>query len=167
VDTQVLSVVISATSLFLALFSVRIAWQYKQSSERLTANTIFASHLITIDKCLVDQPELWMAYDDHPLAKTTQTTPLISARIDAYLLMVFNLLSTTYGFYVQGIGEKKMGKEDREYWEAWKCYATEIMKDSSRARELFKHSTTQGLYPKSFVSFMNGLIRGVEEASAQ
>jgi hypothetical protein len=42
---------------------------------------------------------------------------------------------------------------------------TEIMKDSSRARELFKHSTTQGLYPKSFVAFMNGLIGGVEEAS--
>ena len=164
-NIEILSVVISATSLFLALFSVRIAWQYKQSSERLTANTIFASHLITIDKCLVDQPELWMAYDDHPLAKTTQTTPLISARIDAYLLMVFNLLSTTYGFYVQGIGEDRMRNEDREYWEAWKYYAAEIIKDSSRARELFKHSTTQGLYPKSFVAFMNGLIRGVEGAS--
>jgi hypothetical protein len=42
-----------------------------------------------------------------------------------------------------------------------------IMKDSSRARELFKHSTVQGLYPKSFVAFMNGLIGGVEGASAQ
>ncbi len=165
--TEILSVVISAISLFLALFSVRIAWQYKQSSERLSANTIFTSHLVTIDKCLIDQPELWMAFDDHPLAKTIQTTPLISARIDAYLLMVFNLLSTTYAFYVQGIGEKRMRYEDREYWEAWKCYAMEVMKDSSRARELFKHARVQGLYPKSFVAFMNGLIRGVEEASAQ
>ena len=164
-DIEILSIVISAISLFVAMFSVRMAWQYKQSSERLSANTIFASHLITIDKCLVDQPELWMAYDDHPLAKITQTTPVISARIDAYLLMVFNLLSTTYGFYVQGIGEHRMRNEDREYWEAWKYYAMEIMKDSSRARELFKHSTVQGLYPKSFVAFMNGLIRGVEETS--
>ena len=164
-DTQIVSVVISAISLLVAMFSVRIAVHFKQASERLSASNIFSLHLIQVNKCLVDQPELWMAYDDHPLAKITQTTPVISARIDAYLLMVFNLLSTTYGFYVQGIGEDRMRNEDREYWEAWKYYAAEIIKDSSRARELFKHSTTQGLYPKSFVAFMNGLIRGVEGAS--
>ncbi len=165
VDTQILSVVISGISLIIAMFSVRMAWHYKQSTERLSANTIFASHLITIDRCLVDQPELWMAYDEHPLAKTTKATPLISARIDAYLYMVFNLLSTTYGFYIQGIGEHRMRKEDREYWEAWKHYARQVMEDSSRARELFKYSATQALYPTSFVAFMNGLIGEVEEAS--
>ncbi len=108
-----------------------------------------------------------MAFDDHPLAKTIQTTPLISARIDAYLLMVFNLLSASHGFYVQGIGEKRMRNEDREYWEAWKHYAAQVMKDSSRGRELFKNSTVQRLYPRSFVAFMNGLIQEVEEASAR
>ena len=115
----------------------------------------------------MEQPELWAAYDNHPLAKTTQNTPVISARIDAYLYMVFNLLSATYGFYVQGIGEKRMRNEDREYWEAWNYYAMVVMKDSSRARELFKNSTVQRLYPRSFVAFMNGLIQGVEEALAQ
>jgi hypothetical protein len=104
-----------------------------------------------------------MVYDDHPLNKTTQLTPLIRARIDGYLHMVFNLFSTTYGFYVQGIGEQRMRDDDREYWDAYKNYGMVLMKNSSRARDLFKDSTTQGLYPKSFVYFMNGLIRKVEE----
>jgi mRNA-degrading endonuclease YafQ of YafQ-DinJ toxin-antitoxin module len=165
VDLQIVSIVISAISLFVALFSVRMAWNYKQASERLSANSIFSSQLITVHKCLIDQPELWMTYDDHPLTKTMPTDPSISARIDGYLYMVFNLLSTTYGFYVQYIGEHKMRTDDREYWEAWKYFATELLKSSSKARELFKYPTTQRLYPKSFVSFMNGLIRKIEEDS--
>lgn len=161
-DTQIVSVAISAISLLVAMFSVRIAVHFKQESERLSASNIFSLHLIQVNKCLVDQPELWMAYDDHPLNKTTQATPLIIARIDGYLHMVFNLLSATYGFYVQGIGERKMRNDDREYWEAYKNLGMEILKNSSRARELFKHPTTQGLYPKSFVAFMNGLISKIE-----
>ncbi len=164
-DTQIMSVVISAISLVVALFSVRIAVHFKQASERLSANNIFSLHVTQVNKCLVDQPELWMAYDNHPLTKTTQTTPLISARIDAYLHMVYNLISSAYGFYVQGIGERRMRSDDREYWEAYKNLGVEILASSSRARELFKHSTTQALYPKSFVAFMNGLINKIEEGS--
>ncbi len=161
-DLQLVSIVISVISLVVAIFSVRMAWHYKQASERLSANNIFSSQLITVHKCLIDQPELWMTYDDHPLTKTVPTNPSISARIDGYLYMVFNLLSTTYGFYVQYIGEHKMRSDDREYWEAWKYFGTELLKNSSRARELFKTPTTQGLYPKSFVAFMNELIHKIE-----
>ena len=164
-DFQIVSIVISAISLFVALFSVRMAWNYKQASERLSANSIFSSQLITVHKCLIDQPELWMVYDDHPLTETMPTSPSISARIDGYLYMLFNLLSTTYGFYVQYIGEHKMRTDDREYWEAWKYFATELLKGSSKARELFKYPTTQRLYPKSFVAFMNELIHRIEENS--
>ena len=164
-DAQIVSVAISAISLLVAMFSVRIALHFKQASERLSASNIFSLHLIQVNKCLVDQPELWMAYDDHPLNKTTQATPLIIARIDGYLHMVFNLISSAYGFYVQGIGEHKMRDDDREYWEAYKNLGMEILKNSSRARELSKHPTTQGLYPKSFVAFMNGLISKIEESS--
>jgi len=144
------------------MFSVWLALQYRQETERLSASNIFSSHLININKYLIDQPELWMVYDDHPLNKITQLTPLISARIDAYLHMVFNLISTTYGFYVQGIGEQRMRDDDREYWEAYKNFGMVLMKSSSRARELFNQPTTQRLYPKSFVEFMNGLIRKIE-----
>lgn len=161
-DPESLSVVISAISLLVAMFSVRIALHFKQASERLSANNIFSSHLIEVNKCLVEHPELCMAYDDHPLCKTMQATPLIKAGIDAYLHMIFNLVSTTYGFYVQGIGEHRMRKDDREYWEAYQSFAAELLKGSSRARELFKHPTTQGLYPKSYVAFMNGLIDKIE-----
>ena len=162
-DAQTLSVLISAISLCVAMFSVRLALQYREETVRLSASNIFSSHLININKHLVDQPELWMVYDDHPLNKTMQRTPLMSARIDAYLHMTFNLFSTTYGFYVQGIGERRMRDDDREYWEAYKNFGSVLMKSSSRARELFKDPTTQGLYPKSFVEFMNGMIRKVEE----
>jgi hypothetical protein len=104
-----------------------------------------------------------MLYNDHPLNKTTQLTPLISARIDCWLHMVFNLFSATFGFYIQGIGEKRMRDDDREYWDAYKNFGMVLLKNSSRARELFKNPTTQGLYPKSFVEFMNALIRQIEE----
>lgn len=162
-DTQIVSVVISTISLCVAMFSVRLAMQYRQETVRLSAANIFSSHLININKYLVDEPELWMVYDDHPLNKTMQLTPLIRARIDAYLHMVFNLFSTTYGFYVQGISEQRMRDDDREYWNAYKNFGMVLMKNSSRARELFQDSTTQGLYPKSFVDFMNGLIRKIAE----
>jgi len=164
-DTQIVSVGISAISLIVAMFSVRLAMHFKQESQRLSAGSIFKSHLIEVNKCLVDHPELWMAYDDHPLTKEIQTTPLIRARIDAYLHMVLNLISTTYGFYVQGIGEHRMRNDDREYWEAYKYFGTVVLKSSSRARELFKDPTNQGLYPKSFVTFMNGIISKIEEGS--
>jgi hypothetical protein len=137
--------------------------QYRQETARLSASNIFSSHVININKYLVDQPELWMVYDEHPLNKAIQLTPLISARIEGYLHMVFNLFSTTYAFYVQGIGEGSMRDDDREYWEAYKNYGIVLLKYSSRARDLFKQPTTQRLYPKSFVDFMNGLIRQVEE----
>jgi hypothetical protein len=163
VDAQMLSVVISGISLCVAMFSVRLALQYREETVRLSASNIFSSHLININKNLVDQPELWILYDDHPLNKTTQLTPLISARIDGWLHMVFNLFSATYGFYVQGIGEKRMRDYDREYWDAYKNFGIVLFKNSSRARELFKHPINQGLYPKSFVEFMNGLIPKVEE----
>lgn len=164
-DTQIVSVVISAISLVVAMFSVRLAVHFKQESERLSASNIFSLHLIQVNRCLVDQPELWMAYDDHPLTKTVQATPLIFARIDAYLHMIFNLISSAYGFYVQGIGEQRMKSDDREYWEAYKNLGVEVLANSSRARELFKDPTTQVLYPKSFVAFMNGLIRKIEAGS--
>lgn len=162
-DTPIVSVLISAFSLCVAMFSVRLALQYKQETARLSASNIFSSHVININKYLVDQPELWMVYDEHPLQKTMQLTPLISAKIEGYLHMTFNLFSTTYAFYMQGIGERSMRDDDREYWDAYKNFGMVLLKNSSRARELFKQPTTQGLYPKSFVEFMNGLIRKVEE----
>lgn len=106
------------------------------------------SLLIEIDKQLISEPRLWSLYDGHPLASSTEMTPEMQARLQAFTYMMINMFFLSLDYYEHHDPQTAAAANSRK---AWESYLEEVMHGSSRFRAIAINKRTHLLYTTSFV----------------
>ena len=71
-----------------------------------------------IDRQLVNRPELWAIYDDHPMSASRSNEPEAVSRRQAFLYFHFNLFETAYNDYNKVLRRTRTDEQDW-VWDAW------------------------------------------------
>lgn len=67
--------VIAVVSLLVSLAVALRNWRYSETSVRYTSRNQYIAALFGIDRQLVNRPELWALYDDHPMSASRSNEP--------------------------------------------------------------------------------------------
>src|SRR5262245_1652792 len=99
-DLNTLSLAMSGFSLVVAVVSAYISYRISEYQIRLSARNDFQKLLLEANRELIDNPELWAIYDNHPLAaRFNRDDPMQCGRLEAFAYMYVNLLEMVYTFY--------------------------------------------------------------------
>jgi hypothetical protein len=155
---QVLSILIATTSLIVSFYVAYRAWKFNDISTRRSSRETHTQMLFEIDKLLIQYPELWEIYDTNSFRQKRDTSPLATARREAFLYQHFNMFETIHDYYKNIISRDAT---DESYWDTWKAYIKQMFKESSEARRLFQETHSQEIYNKQFRSFVESIIKEI------
>ncbi len=113
--------------------------------------------MLEIDQMYIDDPDLWSIYDDHPIGKHVETTPLKRGKKEALVYYYLNYFDIIFDFYHKQI---VMNVNDRKDWESWRAFMMHFFASCSLARNLFKESTEW--YDEKYAKFLSDVIQEVE-----
>lgn len=104
--------------------------------------------LFDIDRQLVNRPELWAIYDDHPMSASRSSEPEAVSRRQAFLYFHFNLFETVYNDYNRVL---RRTRTDDQYWRSWDAWIRHFFRASSEVRSLFADAVSQDVFSGDFV----------------
>lgn len=163
-DKSMLAIAISVVSLLVSLLVAFHNWSYDRTTVRFTSRNHYTNALFDIDRQLVNRPELWAIYDDHPMAAKRSMDPEAVARRDAFIYLHFNLFETVYNDYHKVL---QRTQTDEQYWRSWDSWIHYFFRTSSEARNLFYNAECQDIFFGDFVLYAKTVIREVApEATA-
>lgn len=158
-----IALTISIISFILSLVTVYITYRFNKITIRNTAKLEHNKLLLEIDKILIDDPELWGIYDNHPLSKKEDQSDLkLQAKQEAFIYYYLNLFDVIYEFYSRQIVKNK---NDKKLWKAWVQFIEHFLSGCSQARETVKKS--YHLYDDDQSEFFRGIIEKIESEGRQ
>lgn len=152
------AIAISVVSLLVSLMVALRDWSYSKTSVRFTSRNHYTNALFDIDRQLVNRPELWAIYDDHPMAANRSMDPEAVARRDAFIYLHFNLFETVYNDYHKVL---RRTQTDEQYWRSWDSWIHYFFRASAEARSLFANAVCQNIFFGDFVRYGNKVISEV------
>jgi len=151
------SLVISLISFFLTSLAVVFTYRFNRITIRNTAKQQHQAILLEIDKMLIEHPELWTIYDDHPMSAITEETPELKAKNEAFIFFYLNFFDLVYEFYNKHIIKNR---NDKETWRSWKDYIEYFLQGCSQARVIIQRSGR--LYESDLSAFYLSIIEKSE-----
>jgi hypothetical protein len=146
---------IAVVSLLVSLAVALRNWRYSEKSVRYTSRNQYTTALFDIDRQLVNRPELWAIYDDHPMSASRSNEPEAVSRRQAFLYFHFNLFETVYNDYNKILPRTRT---DEQYWRSWDAWIRHFFRASSEARSLFADAMSQDVFFGDFVVHINEVI---------
>jgi hypothetical protein len=156
------SLIISIVSLALSVYVTLRNWRYSETTVRYVARNQSMNALFDIDRQLINRPELWAIYDDHPMAQGRDNGAEAKARRQAFIFFHFNLFESAFNDYNKVLRPTKV---DRQYWRSWDAWIHAFFRSSSEARTLLAEASSQQIFFGDFVEYMNEVVRDVEAAA--
>ncbi|PKR78217.1 hypothetical protein CEY16_00210 [Halalkalibacillus sediminis] len=151
-------------TLFISIFSLTISgivafitYRYNTVEIRNNARLEHNKLLLEIDRMYIDDPDLWSIYDNHPISKHIERTPLKKGKREAFIYYYLNFFDIIYDFYHKQIYKNK---NDRNDWDSWDSYIRHFFQGCTMAREMFKDSSEW--YDKDFAKYILKIIREIE-----
>ncbi len=159
-DNNIISLVISIFSLIISTIAAVIIWKFNSISIRNTSRQEHNKLMLEINKLLIENPELWAVYDNHPVNKSIKDTSdhLVHAKRTAFIYHYINFFDILFDFYNRQIFQNKNDKAD---WKAWDSFITHYFKGSTEAREVYKNSF--GLFDDDFSRYIMAKINEIEK----
>lgn len=112
---------------------------------------------------LMEDPELWGIYDNHPLAKVENLDDtFLKARREAFIYYYLNLFDVIYEFYHRQIVQNK---NDKKQWQAWIQFMEHFLKGCSQARKTIEKS--YHLYDVDQGEFYKEIIAKIESEGTE
>lgn len=152
---SMIAIAISVLSLLISLAVALRDWSYSKTSVRYTSRNHYTNALFDIDRQLVDRPELWAIYDDHPMAANRSMDLEAVARRDAFIYLHFNLFETVYSDYHKVL---RRTQTDEQYWRSWDSWIHHFFRASAEAGSLFTNAVSQHIFFGDFVLYGNKVI---------
>lgn len=146
---------IAVVSLLVLLAVAFRTWRYSATSVRYTSRNQYVTARFDIDRQLVNRPELWAIYDDHPMSASRSNEPEAVSRRQAFLYFHFNLFETVYIDYNKVL---RRTRTDEQYWRSWEAWIRHFFRASSEARSLFADAVSQDVFSGDFVVHINEVI---------
>ena len=146
---------IAVVSLLVLLAVAFRTWRYSATSVRYTSRNQYVTARFDIDRQLVNRPELWAIYDDHPMSASRSNEPEAVSRRQAFLYFHFNLFETVYIDYNKVL---RQTRTDEQYWRSWEAWIRHFFRASSEARSLFADAVSQDVFSGDFVVHINEVI---------
>lgn len=151
-----MSIVISIIAILISLYSAYRVWSFNETSLRRFARSDFLKRMLDIDAILIEHPELWAIWDDHPPKSTDR---LEKYKREAFIYTHLTLFESAFDFYNYLLRKNKV---DKDFWETWQRLMLEFFQYSCEARTFWQESVTRDTYLPEFVSFTNNLIKSIK-----
>lgn len=156
--TSTITLILSITSLLISGMVAVITYRYNRITIRNAARLEHNKLLLEIDHMYIEDPDLWSIYDEHPIAKHIEKTPLKKGKKEAFIYYYINFFDIIFDFYHKQIYKNKNDKND---WKAWSDFIYHFFRGCSMAREMFRDSATW--YDDDFSSYILRVIHDIEK----
>jgi hypothetical protein len=128
---------------------------------RLTANERLMGMVISIDKTMIDYPELMYLPRPDEFEPPKQDDKIAQARMIAFMYMHLNMFDVAYNYYCRTLGMGWMARrffrsrEEVDHWSGWKTYTAWFVAlpfvEERYSREAYKW------YGPQFKAFLHSL----------
>ena len=117
--TEKISLLVSLFSLLISVLTALKSYLLSEYQLRLNTRNELQKMLIEVNKCMINDPELWATYDHHEVSASIKQSHTPVAKIEAISYMMLNTFEAAFAFYEDS---PRLRKAELESYETWKGY---------------------------------------------
>ena len=153
---ETISLALSMLSLVVAGGAAYFTYSLSRHQLRLASRHEFQKLLLEVNKELLRDPELWGAYDSHPMAKIKRDDPHHKAKLEAFTYMFLNVFQIVCA-YSEDPRNRDPG--DSTFYAAWQGTCKDFLNDSCLAREVLLRPDSELVYDARFLAVAKSLMK--------